>query len=74
MIEVGRFATCFELEMKGFDDRLSERFKGKDESTLPLKKAGKWLHIVDTGKNGRKIIWMLGIKSDVFGLSIGDNM
>ena len=24
-IEVGRFATCFELEMKGFDDILSER-------------------------------------------------
>ena len=39
--EVGRFATCFELEMKGFDDRLSERFKGKDESTLPFKKVGK---------------------------------
>ena len=41
MIEVGRFATCFELEMKGFDDRLSERFKGKDESIPPLKKVGK---------------------------------
>ena len=53
MIEVGRFATCFELERKGFEDRLSERFKGKDKSTLPFKKVGKWLHIVDTRKNGR---------------------
>lgn len=33
-----RFVTCFELEIKGFPERLNVWDKRKDKATLPFKK------------------------------------